>query len=158
LSLDYVFRAPTSLPLPRIRRLTAAHDHNLGFANLIHFHSTRRRMPDVTTMPDLSMPRSRMDKDSSHAFGITPFTPMKSSDSDTDDKPGKMTTVSDGEVTVSWSVDVNKMSSEKLDPDSSVSASSEAHLLSAYGSDNRVFPSHPTLRDERVPRSQRCEF
>jgi len=90
-----------------------------GFANLIHFHSTRRRMPDVTTMPDLSMPRSRMDKDSSHAFGITPFTPMKSSDSDTDDKPGKMTTVSDGEVTVSWSVDVNKMSSEKLDPDSS---------------------------------------
>ena len=64
------------------------------------------------------MPRSRLDKDTPHAFGITPFIPT-SSDSDAEDKPGMMTTVSDGEVTVSWSV--NKMSSEMLNPNSSVS-------------------------------------
>jgi hypothetical protein len=63
------------------------------------------------------MPRSRLDKDSSHAFGITPF---MFSDSDGEDKPVKMTTtVSDREVTVSWSV--NKISSEMLDLNSSVS-------------------------------------
>jgi hypothetical protein len=118
LSLDYVFLPPTLLPLPRITRLTATHHHNLGFANLIHFLSTRRRIPDVTTMPDLSMPRSRLDKDTSHAFGITPFTPM-SSESDAENKPGMMTTVPDGEVTVSWSV--NKVGSEMLNPNSSVS-------------------------------------
>ena len=83
-------------------------------------------MPDVTTMPDLSMPRSRLDKDSSHVLGITPFTHM-SGDGDTEDKPGMMTTASDGEVTVSWYE--NKMSTEMLDPNWSVS--SEPHLLSA---------------------------
>jgi hypothetical protein len=83
---------------------------------MIHFFSTRHRIPDVTTMPDLSMPRSRLDKDSSRAAGITPFTDMFS-DSDMEDKPGMMTTVSDGEVTVSWSE--NNMSSEMLDPKNS---------------------------------------
>ena len=68
------------------------------------------------------MPRSRLDKDSPDAFGITPFMPTMSSDtSDTEDKLGMMPTVSDGEVTVSWSVNMNKMSSEKFDPNSSVS-------------------------------------
>jgi hypothetical protein len=76
---------------------------NLGLANLIHFFCTRRRIPDVTTMPDLSTPRSRLDKkDTLRAVGITPFTPM-SSDTVTADKPGMMTTVPDGEVPVSWS-------------------------------------------------------
>lgn len=78
-----------------------------GFANLIHFLSTRRRIPDVSTMPDLCMPRSRLDKDSPRVVGITPFTHMSSESSDTVEKPGMMTTVSDGEVTVSWSE--NKM-------------------------------------------------
>ncbi|KAF8491856.1 hypothetical protein F5888DRAFT_1860574 [Russula emetica] len=71
-----------------------------GFANFIHFLNTRRWIPDVDTMPHLSTPRSRLDKDSSsRTFGITPFTPKFS---DMDDKPSMMmTTVSDGEVTVS---------------------------------------------------------
>jgi hypothetical protein len=80
---------------------------NLGLANLIHFYCTRRRIPDVTTMPDLSMPRSRLDKkDTLRAVGITPFTTPMSSDTTvtTEDRPGMVTTVSDGEVTVSsWS-------------------------------------------------------
>ena len=80
-------------------------------------------------MPDLSTPRSRLDKDS-RAIGITPFTPMSSGDGDgdaEDNKPSSMmTTVSDGEVTVSWSEKTKKMmNSEMLDPNtSSVSVSS----------------------------------
>ena len=30
-------------------------------------------MPDVSTMPDLSTPRSRLDKDLPQTYGITPF-------------------------------------------------------------------------------------
>ena len=93
---------------------------------MIHFFSTRRCIPDIGTMPDLSTPRSRLDKDS-RAVGITPFTPMSSGDGDAEDnKPSNMmTTVSDGEVTVSWSEKTKKMNSEMLDPNtSSVSVSS----------------------------------
>lgn len=72
------------------------------------------------------MPRSRLDKDSPRAVGITPFTHM-SSDSDTEDKPGMMTTVSDGEVTVSWSE--NNMSSDMLDPKNSSVSEQRAHLF-----------------------------
>ncbi|KAI0280376.1 hypothetical protein BGY98DRAFT_914694, partial [Russula aff. rugulosa BPL654] len=86
-----------------------------GFANLMHFLSTRRYIPDLSTMPDLSTPRSRLDRsNSSQTVGITPFTPLS------EGKPGRMTTVSDGEVTVSCSED--KLSSEKLDPNLSVSS------------------------------------
>jgi hypothetical protein len=74
---------------------------------LIHFFSTRRYMPDVSTIPDLSTPRSRLDRsDSSRTVGITPFMARNEGD-----KP----TVSDGEVTMSWSEE--KMSSEMVDPD-----------------------------------------
>jgi hypothetical protein len=77
-------------------------------------------------MPDLSTPRSRLDKDSQRAVGITPFTTLTSSDTE-DNKPGMSmttttttaTTASDGEVTVSWSE--RKTNSEMLDPNSSVS-------------------------------------
>jgi len=78
---------------------------------MIHFFSTRRCIPDVGTMPDLSTPRSRLDKNS-RAVGITPFTaPMSSGGDAEDSRPSSMmTTVSDGEVTVSsWSEKTKKI-------------------------------------------------
>ena len=45
----------------------------LGFANLLLFLGTRRFVPDVSTMPDFSVPRSRLDKASSRILGISPF-------------------------------------------------------------------------------------
>ncbi|KAI0065276.1 hypothetical protein BV25DRAFT_1913882 [Artomyces pyxidatus] len=44
-----------------------------GFANLILLLATRRFFPDLNTLPDLSTPRARLDKDSLAAVGITPF-------------------------------------------------------------------------------------
>ena len=119
--------------LPMIIKLT-------GFANLIHFLSTRRYIPDLSTMPDLSTPRTRLDRsNSSHTVGITPFTPTLARSGDTEDnKPkGMMTTVSDGEVTVSWSED-KKMGSEMLDPSMSVSSP-----LGAYVSHEISQPTYP---------------
>jgi len=69
-----------------------------GFANLNLFLGTRCRVPNVATIPDLSMPRSRLDKQSPQAAGITPFVlPPK----DAEDGPSVMTTASDGEVAMS---------------------------------------------------------
>jgi hypothetical protein len=70
------------------------------------------------------------------------------SDSDMEDKPGMMTTVSDGEVTLSWSE--NNMSSEMLDPKNSSVSEQWAHTFRALMILTRVFLSHPTLRDKRV--------
>lgn len=103
----------------------------LGFANLMHFLSTRRYIPDLSTMPDLSTPRSRLDRsNTSQTVGITPFTPLS------EGKPGRMTTVSDGEVTVSCPE--GKLSSEKLDPNLSVSS-----LQGAYDSHETSQPPNP---------------
>lgn len=64
------------------------------------FLGTRRLIPDVATIPDLSTPRSRLDKRSPQAAGITPFVLTSK---DAEDGPSVMTTASDGEVAVSWS-------------------------------------------------------
>jgi len=44
-----------------------------GFANFLLFLGTRHFVPDVSTVPDLSTPRSRLDKHSSRFIGIKPF-------------------------------------------------------------------------------------
>ncbi|KAH9974012.1 hypothetical protein BGW80DRAFT_1226070 [Lactifluus volemus] len=49
-----------------------------GFANLLLFFGTRRFIPDLTTIPDLSTPRSRLDKNSPEMTGISPFVLMPS--------------------------------------------------------------------------------
>ncbi|KAH9993339.1 hypothetical protein BJV74DRAFT_884449 [Russula compacta] len=59
-----------------------------GFANLLLFLGTRRFIPDPNTIPDLSTPRSRLDKGSSRAVGITPF---KLTLKDAEAKPGRTT-------------------------------------------------------------------
>jgi hypothetical protein len=79
------------------------------------FLGTRRFIPDVTTIPDFSTPRSRLDISSPQAVGITPFV----LDAE-EGKPGVMTAASDGEVTVSWSE--KRMNSEMQDPNLSVSS------------------------------------
>jgi len=88
-----------------------------GFANLMLFLGTRRFIPDVSTTPDLSTPRSRLDKSSPQAAGITPFVLTSW---DAEDNPSVKTAAPDGEVAVSWS-EVG-MSSEMQDPNSSVSS------------------------------------
>jgi hypothetical protein len=56
-------------------------------------------MPDVSTIPDLSTPRSRLDKDLPKTYGITPFV---LGPRDAEEKPDVMTaTTSDGKVSVS---------------------------------------------------------
>ncbi|KAI0251895.1 hypothetical protein BJV78DRAFT_396611 [Lactifluus subvellereus] len=71
-----------------------------GFANLLLFIGTRRFIPDINTVPDFSTPRSRLDKDSPRAFGLTPFLLMPN---DAEDSLPKVPVVSDGDVSVSWS-------------------------------------------------------
>lgn len=88
-----------------------------GFANLMLFLGTRRFIPDVSTIPDFSMPRSRVDKGSPQAAGITPYV---FTSWDAEGMPSVKTAGSDGEVTVSWSeVGVN---SEMQDPNLSASS------------------------------------
>ena len=65
------------------------------------FLGTRRFMPDVSTMPDFSTPRSRLDKDLPETYGITPFV---LGPRDAEEKPDVMpvtATGSDGKVSVS---------------------------------------------------------
>lgn len=50
------------------------HAHTLtGLVNLILVLTTRRLLPDLHTLPDLTTPRVKLDKDSPEAVGITPF-------------------------------------------------------------------------------------
>jgi hypothetical protein len=59
-------------------------------------------MPDVSTMPDLSTPRARLDKDLPQTYGITPFV---LGPRDAEEKPDVMpvtATASDGKVSVSF--------------------------------------------------------
>lgn len=44
-----------------------------GLVNLILVLTTRRLLPDLHTLPDLTTPRLKLDKDSPEAVGITPF-------------------------------------------------------------------------------------
>ncbi|KAI0264745.1 hypothetical protein BC834DRAFT_882401 [Gloeopeniophorella convolvens] len=44
-----------------------------GFANLLLFLRTRRRIPDPATIPAFATPRARVEKGSPRAAGITPF-------------------------------------------------------------------------------------
>lgn len=80
-----------TLPLP----VQTISDHGrrrlLGFANLLLFLGTRRFIPDVSTIPDFSVPRSRLDKASSRILGISPFVLAPAPrDLDTEAKPGMM--------------------------------------------------------------------
>jgi len=88
-----------------------------GFANLLLFLGTRRFMPDVSTVPDFSTPRSLLDKDSPKSYGITPFLlgPREA-----EEKPDvMMAAVSDGEVSVSLP-DTETEGAETPDPRMSV--------------------------------------
>lgn len=90
----------------------------VGFANLLLFLSTRRLIPDPNTIPDLSTPRSRLDKESPQAVGITPF---KLTLKDAEAKPGRTTaTASDVSVFVSLSETETRTESEALGPRESV--------------------------------------
>jgi len=114
-----------------------------GFANLMLFLGTRRFIPDVNTIPDLATPRSRLDKTSSQATGITPFVLTSK---DAEDKPGVMmtaATASDGEVTVSWSE--TRLNSEMQDPNLDASSPLSAH-------------SHESTQPLSRPREERREF
>ncbi len=99
--------------------LTADVLPSLGFANFIHFLRTRRYIPDVSTIPDLSTPRERLHKGSSRVNGITPssrvngITPFILTSCDTEERQDTIAAASDGEVTPSWS---EMMSSEMLVP------------------------------------------
>jgi hypothetical protein len=80
------------------------------------FLGTRSLVPDVATVPDLSTPRSRVDKQSPQAVGITPFVLTRR---DAEEELSVMTTASDGEVTVSWSE--TRLNSDMREPKSRVS-------------------------------------
>ena len=115
----------------------------IGFANLMLFLGTRRFIPDVNTIPDLATPRSRLDKTSSQATGITPFVLTSK---DAEDKPGVMmtaATASDGEVTVSWSE--TRLNSEMQDPNLDASSPLSAH-------------SHESTQPLSRPREERRKF
>jgi len=83
-----------------------------GFANLLLFLGTRHFIPDVSTIPDFSVPRSRLDKASSRILGISPFVLAPApGDLDTEAKPEMMvvaravSAVSDEEASVSCTDD-----------------------------------------------------
>ena len=98
----------------------ATSDHGfavIGFANLMLFLGTRRLIPDVATIPDLSTPRSRLDKRSPQAAGITPFVLTSR---DAEEGPSVMATASDGQVAVSWSE--RRLSAEMGEPKSRASS------------------------------------
>ena len=84
---------------------------------MILFLSTRRLIPDVDTIPDLSTPRSLLDKDSPQAAGITPFM-LTSRDVGRSEMPSGMTTASGGGVTAAWSE--TRLKPEMRDPRLSV--------------------------------------
>jgi hypothetical protein len=76
-------------------------------------------MPDVSTVPDFSTPRSLLDKDSTKSYGITPFVlgPREA-----EEKPDvMMAAASDGEVSVSFP-DTETEGAETPDPRMSVAS------------------------------------
>jgi hypothetical protein len=95
----YALGGPSPLTINPSDLMADGCHHNLGVANLVHYLNTRRSMPDISTMPHFSTPRSRLDKED--RFGITPFRPFTLTSGDTEDKPGMMTGVPGREVAVS---------------------------------------------------------
>ncbi|KAI9511682.1 hypothetical protein F5148DRAFT_1169706 [Russula earlei] len=71
-----------------------------GFVNLVLFLGTWRSMPDPSTIPDFSTPRSHTDKVSLQRGGITPFVLTSR---DAEEVPEVMASASDGEASVSCS-------------------------------------------------------
>lgn len=86
-----------------------------GFANFLLFLGTRRFIPDASMIPDLSTPRSRLDKESSQAIGITPFVLMSK---DTEEKPPGMMIAAASDVEACVSLPDRKTDPEAGSPDS----------------------------------------
>ncbi|KAI0305120.1 hypothetical protein B0F90DRAFT_1815372 [Multifurca ochricompacta] len=110
-----------------------------GFANLLLFVGTRQSIPDLSTIPEFSTPRSRVDKDSPQAVGITPFVLVTGN---AEDQPDRTTTTT------------TTMTTSHPDENASASWSEEAKLevldhRASVGSSIMSFASHESIQPLR---------